>query len=520
LTVEESKERTLTGQFSVAYDHTFAEKHHVTALALYEAIDYKTNWIQAQRVNYLTPNIQQLYAGSSSGMSNDGNAAEMGRTSYVGRLNYAYMGKYLLETILRADASAKFPPEKRWGYFPSVSAGWRISEETFMHSVQFIDNLKIRAGYGESGNDGVGNFQYLSGYHFDPTYYFGSGPEQSLTATGLANPNLTWEKIKIYNAGFEFSVLKRQLYGEADVFYRTRNGIPETRLASLPSTFGSNLPPENINSLNDRGFELVLGTTNRISDFSYDISGNISWSRAKWDHFEEPEYEDPDQERLNKRSGKWTDWHVGYIANKLFSSQEEIDALFFDQDQQGNKTLRPGDVRFTDLNGDGLLDWKDQTEIGAGTIPHWMAGLNVNLAYKNFDFSALFQGAFGYYKQLVFSNSMTTTYFEERWTEENNNIHALVPRLGGSSLNWFDSDYFYKSAGYFRLKTAALGYSLPKQWLQTFKIQQFRIYLAGTNLLTFDKLKKYKLDPEAPSGVGSNFYPQQRTLTLGVTLSF
>jgi TonB-linked SusC/RagA family outer membrane protein len=519
-----SQDRTLTGQFSLYFDRAFGSDHHITALALYEVIDFRSDYISAFRQNFLTPAIDQLFAGSTTGWTNNGSANEWGRASYVGRINYSYKDKYLLETILRADASAKFPPENRWGYFPSVSLGWRLSKENFMRNFSRIDELKIRASYGQSGNDAVGNFQYLTGYQYGHLYILDAAIQQGLVSTGLPNPDLTWEKITIMNAGVDFSLFQRKLYGEGDVFYRTRSGIPATRIATLPSTFGSPLPPENLNSLNDRGFEFKAGTAGRGlgNELTYDISGFISWSQSKWDHFEEPEYTDPDQARIYTKSGTYTDRQFGYVSDGLFTSQAQIDALPYDMDMQGNISLRPGDIIYKNMNGDDKLDWKDQVEIGKGTVPHWMLGFTVNLKYKNFDFNSLFQGAFGYYNyvNIVHGGLMPAIVYDLRWTEETNDAGALIPRLGGSPTNNYVSDYYYKKAGYLRWKTLSFGYSLPKQWVEKMRLQQFRIYFAGVNLLTFDKLKDYGIDPEAPSGNGAYYYPQQRTLTFGINLSF
>jgi len=521
LSMQDNKNRVITGQFSLNYDRTFAQYHHLTALALYEAIDYNSDYISVGRINFLTPAIDQLFAGSTSGMVNNGSASEMGRKSYVGRVNYSYRDKYLVETILRADASAKFPADKRWGYFPSVSLGWRLSEENFMMHTKNLDDLKIRASYGQSGNDGVGNFQYLTGYQYGLTYILDNKVQQGIVSTGLANPNLTWEKISIYNAGLDFSLWNRKLYGSGDVFYRERTGIPTTRITTLPTTFGANLPPENINSLNDRGFELLLGTAGSSRDLSWDVSGNISRSVTRWEHYEEPDYTDPEQARVYQKSGRQTDRQFGYVSDGLFTSQDEISALKFDQDNQGNVSLRPGDIRYKDVNGDGILDWKDQVEIGKGTVPHWMFGINTSLKYRDFDFSALFQGAFGYYNYIVLTHGELppALVYDLRWTEANNNPNALVPRLGGASTNGLTSDYYYKKAGYIRLKAFSIGYSLPKQLLAKIKLTQVRVYVAGNNLLTFDKLKDYGTDPEAPSGNAGYYYPQQRALTFGANIS-
>jgi TonB-linked SusC/RagA family outer membrane protein len=521
--VSQSQSSMLTTQLSLNYDRVLANDHHLAVMALYEGIDYGSEWFSAGRDGYLSTAIEQLFAGNSGTAINGGAANEMGRSSFVGRLNYSFRDRYLLETTLRADASAKFAPEKRWGYFPGVSLGWRISQESFMERISFIDDLKLRASYGSSGNDGVGNFQYLSGYAISGNYLLGGAVQQGIRSTGMANPDLTWEEIEIYNAAVDISLLNRSLYGTAEVFYRTRSGIPANRLTTLPNTFGASLPAENLNSLNDRGFEVSLGTVHQQGDFTYDVSGNISWSRAKWAHYEEAERIDPDEQRLYIASGKWTDRRIGYRSDGLFSSQAEIDALPFDQDLRGNTTLRPGDIRYMDENSDGKLDWRDQVVLGPGTSPHWMYGINLNAKYKNFDLSTLFQGAFGYYTHVVLLHGNkfnSDQIYNLRWTESNNDAHALIPRLGGASTNNLTSDYRLKSAGYLRLKTLSVGYNLPAELLSRSQIQRARIYLSGINLLTFDKLRKYNIDPEMPDGQGGYYYPQQRTVSLGLSVSF
>ena len=525
--INNNQSSAITQQYSLNYDRNFAEKHHLTILGLYESINYLSDYLEGRRSNFLTPAIEQMFGGDPSTMESYGSEGEMGRKSYLSRLNYSYKDKYLLETTLRADASAKFSEDNRWGYFPSISAGWVVSQESFLKNLESIDHLKIRASYGESGNDAVGNFQYLSGYQLTSypwggSYSFGpSGSLPTLATTGLANPNLTWEQLTIYNIGLDYSLWGRKLYGEGDVFYRSRTGIPASRLTSLPSTFGSELPPENLNSLNDRGFELSIGTEGKLGELAYNLNGNVSWSRSKWDHFEEPEYTDPDQERLYKRSGKWTDIGIGFKSDGIFTSQDEIDNLGFDQDTRGNVSLQPGDIRYVDINDDKVLDWKDQVQIGKGNVPHWMAGLNISLQYRQFDLSALFQGGFGFYTLLPskVSETYTKEYYNERWTEQNNNKNALYPVNGGSLLNGNPSDYWYRKADYVRLKTLNIGYNIPGNLLSRLNVDQCRIYFAGQNLFTMSGLNKYHLDPEVPSGIGMYYYPQQRTITLGMNIS-
>lgn len=509
----------LTQQYSLNYDRTLGVSHRFNAMALIEAIDIQTNSLSAFRSDFLTPSIDQLFAGSALGMSNNGTATEMGRYSYVGRLNYSLLDRYYADLIFRADASAKFPPASRWGYFPSISLGWALSKETFLKNIQSLDNLKIRVSYGESGDDAVGDFQYLAGYSFRGSAILDDQIAQSIFPTGLANPLLTWEKMTIYNAGIDFSLFNGVLYGTGDIFNRKRQGIPATRVTSLPSTFGASLPPENLNALNTRGFDLSIGSAFKSGVLLFDINGNITWNISKWIYFEEPAFEDPDQKRIYGRTGQRVDRAIGYVSDGLFTSQEEINALSYTYaDLGGNETLRPGDVKYKDINGDDVFDWRDQTEIGNGTTPRWLYGLNTNLKYRNFDFSLLFQGAFGYNTWVALTQYSNAKLYELRWTEENNDPGALVARPGGAGTNSLTSDYTYKPTSYLRLKTLSVGYQLPSQFIKKAGLNNLRVYFAGINLLTFSTLSDYGVDPEIPSGT-ITVYPQQRTLSFGLSMS-
>lgn len=512
---------SLTQQYSLQYERLFKEKHRVSALALFETIDYNDKNVETGRTGFMSTILDQLFAGNGTTSFNNGWESEMGRASWVGRINYSYMDKYLIETILRADASAKFPQNSRWGYFPSVSLGWVLSQESFMKSLKAIDNIKLRASYGESGNDNVGSFKYLAGYAFDGSYKIGDEIKSGLYAVGLANPILTWETMKIYNGGIDLSFFNRKLYGTVDAFYRVRDGIPGSRSVSLPSSFGAELPLENLNSIDTRGWELNLGASGNFGNFMYDISGNLSWARSKWRKYDEPIYSDPDQERIYKREGRWTDVRYGYISDGLFTSQAEIEALDFTyKDLNGNSSLRPGDIKYVDLNGDKVLDWKDQKEIGKGTLPTWTYGFNMNFKYHGFDLSALFQGAFGYTTYIDLTKAASTLKYDNRWTEKENNPNSLVARPGGASTNKYYSDFNNHNTAYLRLKNLSIGYELPKGLVSKAGIQQLRIYIAGTNLFTLSSLHKYGVDPEVPEGSPAYYYPQQRTLSVGLNLSF
>ena len=523
------KSRVFTPQLFLNYQRTFGSVHDVTGLLLYESQDFLDGSISGTRQNYLSNAIDQIFAGGQQDQKINGTASQYARKSYIGRVNYAFKNKYLLEVSGRYDASVNFPKNKRWSLFPSVSVGWRLNEEAFASKLNWLTTLKLRASYSKTGYDATGSFQYLTGYTFSDPYLFNGLPSTGVNSTGLANTDITWETMKTANLGVDYAFLNGKIYGEFDIFRRDRTGMLANRLASLPSTFGATLPAENINSQLTHGFEFSIGTRGKLGGFGYDISGNVSRNRTKWTHFDEPDYTDPDQIRINQQTGKYVGTDFGYVSNGLFTSQEEINSLGFDQDGQGNKSLHPGDIRYVDLNGNGKLDIYDQKVIGQGTVPQMIWGLNMAFNYKNFDLSWLIQGAAKYNVSIKLGiDSRRTPYtvlYDERWTPENNDRDAIVPRqtFGTTENNNRHSDYWTKDASYARLKTISLGYTFPTTFLRKILIDKVRIYVSGTNLLTIDGISRYGIDPEiasTPNATRGWYYPQQRTVSAGLNLSF
>lgn len=523
------KNQVITGQFSLNYDRVINKDHAINGLALVEIIDYNNGNFLAYRENYVTSAIDQLFAGGTINQQANGSASVSGRASFVARANYAYQGKYLLEATARYDGSPNFPKDKRWGFFPSLSAGWRMSEEAFIkNNLTWIDNLKLRAGVSQTGFDSVGAFQYLTGYKFEGYNVLGGKEVPGLTTTGIANTNISWETMTLYNVGLDLSVLNNKLYSEIDVFYRKRDDMLGTRVVSLPNTFGATLPSENINSQSTRGFEVLIGHRGNFGEFSYDISGNVSWSRSKWIHYDEPDYTDPDDIRLKKKSGQWIDVYNAYKSDGLFTSQEEIDNLGYDMDGMGNTSLRPGDIKILDLNNDGEVDWRDASTIGSGGTPHIIYGINLNMKYKGFDLSVFAQGAADYYVQLQSGNinidGVRTPFkviWNERWTPENNDRNAIIPRqkIGQTTNNW-NSDYWYKNASYLRLKNLTLGYTFDKGLIRNLRMENLRLFVVGTNLFAINPLRKYGLDPETPDATRGWSYPVTKSVSLGLNVTF
>ncbi len=512
------------GQLSLNYNRTFAKDHEVSGLFLFEFTENFFNGLNASGMGFDNGLLPYLSGADPAMIGANESDDEMGRVAFVGRVNYSYKSKYLLEAAFREDGSAKFAKGRRWGFFPSASLGWRITEESFLkdHS-SVLSNLKLRLSFSQTGNENLtNNFNYISTYHYAYPYVFGTAAKFGLSST-FPNPFLSWETMTMYNAGIDFSLFKSKLYGEFDVFYRDRDGIPATRQDALPSTFGATMPEENLNRTGTRGFDFSVGYVGQAGALRYDLSANVTWSRTKWVHFEEPEYTDPDDIRIRKKTGQWVDRVLGYRSDGLFTSQEQINNLNFIYDEtKGNSLLGPGDIRYENTNGDNLLNWRDQVEIGKGSMPNWYYGFNVNLNYRQFDFSALFQGAIGFTHKVVLRQwkVFPEIMYNERWTEQNNNANAIVARLGGAPSNGLDSDFNHVDGDYLRLKSLSIGYTFPEKWLASAGISHVRIYGAGTNIFTISKLWSYSIDPEAASEMAGYYYPQIRSFSVGITAKF
>lgn len=520
LTESYGTDNNIVQQYSINYDREF-NGHNISVLAMYESTLDKNTSFNTSIEGFDTTIIEEMMAGDEETAKNNSSSINYGRRSFIGRVDYNYKDKYMVEAIVRADASSRFAKGYRWGVFPSVSVGWNIAKEDFMLNADFVDNLKIRASFGESGYDAVASFNYLTGYKYNLLYTFGEDMYNGLVSTGLANELLTWEQMYIANIGVDFSFFDRKLYGEFDMFQRDRKGIPGYRYQSLPNTFGATLPQENLNAIQTRGFELRLGTSGSAGAFIYDVSANISYNRSIWTKYDQAPETDPDRIRLYVNEGKNVDRQVGYLTEGLFTSQEEIDnwGVTFDELNNNNETLAPGDIKFVDRNKDGVINWRDQTDIGKGSTPHWMLGINGNFSWKGFDLSLLFQGAWGYTTAISY-DSNTSTYCELYYDQYHNpDPNALIARPNGAAPNSWVTDYYYKDTAYLRLKNAALGYSLPKRIVSKIGISKLRIYLAGTNLFTLSNVSKYGVDPEIGSSLGQT-YPQQYTVSIGCNLVF
>ncbi len=527
------------GQLSLNYKNTFG-KHDIGVLALWEFYNDRTDWVKAYR-QFTVSAIDQMGAGDKTNMSNDGNASVSAHEGLVGRINYAYANKYLAEFSFRYDGSYKFDPDKRWGFFPAASLGWRISEEDFFkEALPMFSNFKIRGSYGKVGDEGdFAAYQYLTGYTYPSgSYVLGSGGlTNGAKDKGMPNINLTWYKSTTANIGFEASLLSGLITTEFDYFIRKRDGLLATRQLSLPTTFGQTLPQENLNSDKTKGFEIVLGHHNKINDFTYDVKANFSTTRIYNRHIERAASSNMYDDWRNNSNDRYQSIQWGKVVIGQFQSYDEILNAPI-QDNNGNKSLMPGDLRFEDINNDGIINDKDNKPIGHGSTPRMYYGLNLSGEYKGFDLTVFFQGAAGH--EVFVSGDVMAPFIQQglgngftiwldRWHREDPSdmnskwIPGYMPALRptGFSSNESNNTWTMHKANYLRLKTLELGYTFPKKCLGNLGIDKLRIYLNSFNMLTFtsrEGIMKY-MDPENSEG-SLRYYPQMKTFNFGVNLTF
>lgn len=532
--------QALNMQYFLSWKKDIGE-HKINALAVYEYLSSKGDNFNAQRIRY-DLDVDYLFAGPDLDKSNNGSAWQDGRIGQILSLDYSFKDKYLLGLNGRRDGSPKFPDETRWGLFPSVALGWRISEENFIKSnAPFISNLKLRASWGKLGYDQTGNFQYLSTYSIKPSSLMINGVvKNGINADNIPNYNITWEKITTSNIGLDFGLYNNNLTGSIDAFYRKRSDVLGNKQTSLPDIVGATMPMENIEKYSNRGFELTIDYKNKAGDFSYEIGANASFSRERIEYVEQPEYASEEERRRQNRIGQWSDTKWGYLADGVFTSQAEIDnwAII---DGRNNATVNVGDIKLIDYNGDQIINSSDNVIISRGTSPDLVFAANTSVSWKGISLNMLWQGAglydIHYGKSADLSdpfmggNAPILEMYNQSYVPENNwgipvntDSHPLFPRFYWSSYSTHNKNvntsFWYKDGTYLRLKSIELGYDMPKKWINRFGIRNLKLYCSGYNVLTFSALKFY--DPELEGGTDVNVerYPATANYSLGMILDF
>lgn len=533
-------------QTSLSYEKTFFEDHHVKALILFEQRTNIGDNFSARR-DLILDAVDQLYAGiSTSAQANasSGQIYDDPNKGLVGRLNYDFKSKYLFEFAFRYDGSAKFPKDKRWGFFPSISGGWRLSEENFIkNNLLFVDNLKLRGSWGILGDDTSSSFQFIQGVTYPSNnYYFDNKVIPGTGFTRLTNPDITWYTSKISDLGLEGNLWKNKLNFEIDIFQRNRSDLLATRALTLPNTVGASLPQENLNSDQTRGYELVLGHSHKIRNFMYNISVNLTYARTRNKYQERALPVNSYDNWRNNSNDRWNNVIWGYHYIGQFQSFEEIYSSPI-QDSYGNKYLLPGDLKYEDINKDGIIDSGDQVPMARGIssmdnftnpkrYPEYNYGITINLGWKGFDLSALFQGSANYYIKYVEQLQRPLMWgrnglaiFMDRWHQvdpldpKSEWIPGKYPLFRESpNSNYSDSEFWIHNASYLKLKNLEVGYTLPSRLYGKSGISNLRIYVNGFNLYTWSKLDF--IDPEHTAENYGYLYPITKNYNIGINVSF
>lgn len=513
----------LTLRFLANYKKTLAEDHSLNLLYGMEQISYRNYYSFAERRNLVSDALPDIKLGSASNQYSDGYPTMWGINSYFGRINYGFKDRYLLEANIRVDGSSRFAKGNKWGVFPSVSAAWRLSEESFLKDVGFIDNLKLRASWGQTGNERIGEFLYLPQFGTENVVMNGTlftGIRQSQ----MANPDITWETVELTNVGIDFAFLNNQLFGEIDLYSKDTKDILLN--LAIPKFIGLSAPPQNAGVVRNTGFEAMLGFRKNYGDFRFTTTVNLAYNHNKWVD-RGGDDENIDGWTIQKEGHALNSFYV-YKADKLFANEQELEDYKskYESDPRGMAILKPGDVRLVDTNGDGTID-PDDRQIFTPNVPKMSFGVNFNAEYKNFDLSLFFQGTSGanrfFYGEWYEGPSYETfvgEHFRDRWTPENQNGNASIPRLeAANNRNMSTYNTFYlKNISYLRLKNAQLGYTIPKNIVEKMMVERVRVYVSGSNLFTISGLDQ-GLDPESPSGRPTNF-PPTKIWSFGVNVTF
>lgn len=535
-------------QLSLNYANKFGD-HNVGGLILFEEQYNEWDNFYGQRVMKLDGEYL-IYGEESDQIAGMTGAGEKTRQALVGKVNYDYKGRYMVDFSFRYDGSSSFPKGSRWGFFPAVSAGWRVSEEAFMKEwVPFLTNLKIRASYGEMGDDGAANTypQTAVAYNLDAGrlgYIYNGSFVSGVSPTAIPNLDLTWYTAKTYNLGVDFDLWNQKLSGTFEVFKRKRSGLLQTSSAQVPGTVGASLPQENMESDETFGWELSLGHRNRVADVTYWVNGQISATKNRWDyHLDSQGANSMDEWYRRDVSGRNKDIWFTFEEGGRFGSYDDIRYHNTTGANYGQNTL-PGDYYYKDWNGDGIVNDADRHPMATFNLPVFNYGITLGAAWRGIDLSMNWQGAAGVYSSYdevftevgPFNGGAALDIYEDRWHTVNPMddpwnpntqwISGLYPATG-HSFNTGSTGI--KNTSYLRLKTLEVGYSLPKTWLAKVGVKDLRVYFNAYNLLTITGLDN--IDPERPgrqgganagasAGILFYNYPVNRTFNIGATIKF
>ena len=508
------------------FDHTFAEKHRVGLMAGMSAQWNTNDYLNAQKNVFMFDNVHEMDNGEEM-YAIGGNETEWALLSYMARVNYSYEDRYLLTATIRRDGSSRFGKKHRWGTFPSVSVAWRASQEKWFPKNDYINDLKVRAGYGVTGSQAsVGNYSYLASYNTS-VYPFGisSGNQTALVSSTLANPYIHWEEVAQTNIGFDASLFNSRVMFSFDAYLKeTRDMLVK---ASIPITSGfedTTTTYTNAGKVRNQGIEMSLHTINLTGELGWETNLTATYNKNKIKDLNSdvPYY-------INQINNSYVtmlakDYPInvfyGYVTDGIFQNQSEVNTHAV---QPG---AEPGDIRFRDLNNDGVINDSDRTVIG-NPNPSWLFSMNNSLSYKGFELSVFLQGIAGnkiYNANNIYNTGMAAAYNQttdvlKRWQGEGTSNSMPRAVFGDPNQNTRVSDRFVENGSYLRLKNITLSYTFPKQWLQKAQIENARLSLSCENVATITGYSGF--DPEVGiNGIDQNRYPISRTFSLVLNFNF
>lgn len=536
-TVTSAYEQLYLWDNTLNYDKAFG-KHRINAMIGTSYQEYKKESVSAAgsgRASELTTELDNATKATDVG----GNSYRWALMSYMARLHYSYDDRYLLTATFRADGSSKFGKDNRFGYFPSFAAAWNIGNEAFMQSVKPVSLLKLRAGYGQTGNQNIGAYAFADKLSVNGVYNFGSqrGFESNLVNLIypylLSNPSVKWESVEQYNVGLDIGFLQNRIVANLDFYVKntrdmlTKKPVPQTSGTSLEQ---ADWPPVNIGKVLNRGFEFTVNTKNFVGEFKWETSLNMSFNHNEVVSIGGPEI-------LNGvsliREGQPINSFYGYELGGIYQTLDEVFTGPVMENRAPDKASHnpykntsPGDMWFVDVDGNGEINDLDRTVIG-NPSPDCIFGFNNTFSYKNFDLSIFFQGALGnqvWNGVRASHESMNSTYNQlattlERWTGEGSSYSMPRAIYADPNNNSRASTRWLEDGAYAKLKNLTFGYTLPEKWIRKAKMKALRLYVSLDNLCTITNYSG--LDPEAGlSGLDYGVYPSARTYMFGVSVKF
>ena len=522
----------------LSYNKTIG-KHSFSALLGQSAFRSTGKQLGGSRLDLGVENYNKPYIDNATGLQEDGRMNVYGAdyiehrlASYFARADYNYNERYMAQVTVRRDGSSRFGSNNKWGVFPSFSLGWNIHKEPYVHAPAWLSNAKLRFSWGKNGNENIGDFRYTVMTAKDRNYILGTSESvaQGVKSSGLANPDLRWEESTQTNVGLDLGFMQNAVTFSVDWYKKRTSGmLMETPINAY---VGEDRPIGNVGVMDNTGVEFEASYKFHAGDANFRLGGNATYLKntlvnlGNDSGFQNYGSFQGAGSISRAENGKPFVFFYGYKTDGVFQNQAEIDAYV---NKDGDKIMPnavPGDVRFVDVNGDGVFDDNDRTDIGNGT-PDWTWGINFSANWRGLDFYMLWQGTAGNQvldltRRVDISQSNLPAYMLNRWTGEGTSNR--IPRyVRGDSVNWQLSDLYVYDGSYGRLKTIQLGYTLPEKWTRKIFISSLRFYVSAENLLTLTKYHGY--DPEISSGgtslgIDYGVYPQPRTFRVGLNLKF